>query len=79
MGFIPLLIYVIDLISEVTWDLFVIASILTGLVFIFIGALKAYVTNGKYLKGITQTLSLGALAAVVDFYVGDILEQIVNG
>jgi VIT1/CCC1 family predicted Fe2+/Mn2+ transporter len=79
MGFIPLLIYVIDLIYEVIWDLFVIASILTGLVFIFIGALKAYVTNGKYLKGIIQTLFLGALAAVVAFYVGDILEQIVNG
>lgn len=79
MGFIPLLIYVIDLIYDVTWDLFVISSILTGLVFIFIGALKAYVTNGKYLKGIAQTLILGTLAAVVAFYVGDILEQIVNG
>jgi len=79
MGFIPLLIYVIDLIHDVTWDLFLIASILTGLVFIVIGAMKAYVTNGKYVKGIAQTLILGTLAAVVAFYVGDILEQIVNG
>lgn len=79
MGFIPLLIYVIDLVHRITWNLFTIASILTGVVFIVIGALKAYVTNRKYVKGITQTLILGALAAVVAFYVGDILEQIVNG
>lgn len=79
MGFIPLLIYVIDLIYDVTWNLFVIASVLTGLVFIAIGAMKAYVTNKQYLKGIAQTLILGALAAIVAFYVGDILEQIVNG
>jgi VIT1/CCC1 family predicted Fe2+/Mn2+ transporter len=78
MGFIPLLVYVIDLINDVTWNLFVIASVLTGLVFITIGAMKAYVTNGNYAKGIAQTLILGALAAIVAFYVGDILEQIVN-
>lgn len=79
MGFIPLLVYVIDLIQEVDWNLFLVASILTGIVFIIIGTLKAYVTNGKYLKGIAQTLILGALAAAVAYYVGDILEQIVNG
>ncbi len=78
MGFIPLLIYVIDLLQDISWNLFAIASILTGLVFIVIGALKAYVTNGRYLKSITQTLFLGALAAVVAFYVGDVLEKIVN-
>ena len=79
MGFIPLLIYVIDLVHQVSWNLFTIASILTGTTFIFIGALKAHVTNRKYVKGIAQTLILGTLAAVVAFYVGDILEQIVNG
>jgi VIT1/CCC1 family predicted Fe2+/Mn2+ transporter len=79
MGFIPLLIYVIDLLQDVSWNLFVIASVLTGIVFIVIGVLKAYVTNGKYAKAIAQTLILGALAATVAFYVGDVLEKIVNG
>lgn len=79
MGFIPLFIYVIDLFQDVSWNLFVIASILTGIVFIVIGALKALVTNGKYVKAIAQTLILGALAAMVAFYVGDVLEKIVNG
>lgn len=79
MGFIPLLIYVIDLLHDIEWNLFLIASILTGLVFIIIGSLKAYVTNGNYLKGIMQTLILGTIAAVVAFYVGDLLERIVNG
>lgn len=78
MGFIPLFVYVFDLIKNVSWNLFAIASVLTGLVFILIGSLKAFVTNKKYLKGILETLLLGTLAAVVAFYVGDILEQIVN-
>lgn len=78
MGFIPLLVYVIDLIQDVEWNLFAIASVLTGLVFILIGTMKAYVTNKKYKKGILQTLILGMIAAVVAFYVGAFLEQIVN-
>ncbi len=78
LGFIPLLIYVIDLVHSVSWNLFTIASILTGLVFIFIGALKAFVTKKNFVKEITQTLILGALAAVVAFYVGDLLENLVN-
>lgn len=78
MGFIPLLVYVIDLVEKVDWNLFIIASVLTGLVFILIGALKAFVTNKKYVKGILQTLILGVIAAVVAYYVGDVLEQIVN-
>lgn len=78
MGFIPLLVYVIGLVYNVSWNLFLIASILTGFVFILIGALKAFMTNKKYLKGIAQTLILGAMAAFVAYYVGDLLEQIVN-
>ncbi len=79
MGFIPILIYVVDLINSIESNLFVISSILTGVVFIIIGALKSYVTKTSFIKGILQTLILGTIAAFVAYYVGDILEQIING
>lgn len=78
MGLIPLLVYVIDLLQKTNWNLFLISSILTGFVFVLIGALKAMVTKTSYLKGIFQTLILGVIAAFVAYYVGDILEGIVN-
>lgn len=79
MGFIPLLVYVVDLLQKLESSLFLIASVLTAIVFVIIGALKAYVTNKQYAKGIMQTLVLGAIAAVVAYYVGDVLEHIING
>lgn len=79
MGFIPILIYVVDLWQRIETDLFLISSILTGLVFVIIGALKSYVTKTSVIKGILQTLVLGTIAAFVAYYVGDILEQVING
>ena len=79
MGFIPLLIYVIDLYKKLNIDLFLISSLLTGSVFIIIGALKAMVTKSNIIKGILETLILGTLAAFVAYYVGDLLESLING
>lgn len=78
MGFIPLLIYVIDLYKKIHIDLFLVSSILTGIVFILIGALKSIITKSNIIKGIVETLILGTLAALVAYYVGDVLESIIN-
>lgn len=78
MGLIPIIIYIIDLFKKLEIDLFLVASILTGIVFIIIGTLKSYVTNTNILKGILETLILGTIAAIVAYYVGDILEHIIN-
>ena len=78
VGLIPLLIYLIDLIIPVNYNLFVVSSILTGLSFILIGLLKAKVNNSSILKGSVETLLLGLLAAFIAFYVGDFLEQLIN-
>lgn len=78
IGLIPLVIYVVDYISPINSSLFLWSSLLTAAGFIFIGALKSHVTNSHLLRGIAETLLLGAIAALVAFYVGDWLEQLLN-
>lgn len=79
IGLIPLIIYVWDYIGSFPGDLFIWTSILTSLGFILIGFLKTYVTQTSKLKGILETLALGVLAAMVSYFVGDILEGIITG
>ncbi|MEP0984222.1 VIT1/CCC1 transporter family protein [Ekhidna sp.] len=78
LGFIPLLIYVIDYFSTVESSLFTISSVLTGLCFIGIGLLKSVVTGTKRIKSILETLLLGGAAATLSYFVGDFLEQMIN-
>ena len=78
IGFIPLVIYVIDHYNPLEQDLFFIASVLTGMTFIVIGVLKAYVSESNMLKAVGGTLILGAIAALVSYYVGDVIEQIIR-
>ncbi|TAI47364.1 VIT1/CCC1 transporter family protein [Flagellimonas allohymeniacidonis] len=79
IGIIPLLIYVLDYISPLGYNLFLIASILTALGFIVIGWLKTYVNQTSVIKGIFETLALGGIAAVVAYFVGDFLERLIMG
>lgn len=76
IGLIPLVIYLWDYIGYFPGNLFVWTSIFTSLAFIFIGFLKTYITQTSKLKGILETLILGILAAIVAYFVGDILEGI---
>lgn len=78
LGFIPLLIYVIDYFNTVEYNLFAISSVLTGLCFIGVGLLKSVVTGTKRLKSIMETLLLGGAAAILSYFVGDFLERIIS-
>ncbi len=78
IGLIPLVIYVWNFFWGFNGDLFIWTSFLTSLAFVFIGFLKSYVTETSKLKGILETLILGALAAIVSYYVGDLLEGIIT-
>jgi VIT1/CCC1 family predicted Fe2+/Mn2+ transporter len=78
LGFIPLLIYVIDFLNPLTSDLFTISSILTGLCFIGIGFLKSVVTGTRKLKSVFETLLLGGAAATLSYFVGDFLERMIT-
>lgn len=79
IGFIPLLVYVYDYLAEGTvHQSFLIASVFTSLTFIGIGWLKSVVTQTNRWRGILETLVLGVSAAILAYWVGDMLEKIVR-
>jgi len=78
IGLIPLLIYVFDLYKEVGDNLFLYASLLTATGFIIIGWLKTHITQTSIFRGVAETLLLGAIAATVSYFVGDLLEHLVG-
>ena len=78
IGIIPLTVYVIDYLQPMEGNRFLYTSILAGLGFCIIGWLKSYVNETKAIKAILETLILGAIAAIVAYYVGDLLEQLIT-
>lgn len=75
VGFIPLLVYLWTFFYPSTINIFFWTSILTALAFVVIGALKSLVNQTSVVKSIAETVALGLLAAVVAYYVGDLLEN----
>lgn len=77
VGLIPLLLYVYDYFVPFSGDLFFWTCLLTSLGFISVGILKSYLTQTNVWKSTAETLILGAIAAGVAYFVGDLLEQLV--
>lgn len=77
IGLIPLLSYLIYFFTALTLNLFLVSSIFTAIGFIIVGWLKAYVNQTMILKGVIETLLLGTVAALLAYYVGDFLEQLI--
>jgi vacuolar iron transporter family protein len=79
IGVIPLTVYVWDYLSEsFPYPLFLSASILTSFGFIFIGWMKSYVTETSRLRGVLESLVLGAMAAGLAYGVGALLEKMLS-
>ena len=79
VGLIPLLIYVYDYATgTVSPQAFLIASVLTSLAFVVIGWLKATVTQTSRVRAVLETLVLGGTAATLAYWVGDILEKMIQ-
>jgi vacuolar iron transporter family protein len=78
IGMIPLSVYIWNYLYPHNTDLFFYSSLLTGIGFFFIGALKAYVTKTKLWRGILETILLGAIASLVAYFAGKILEQLIR-
>lgn len=79
VGLIPLITYVFSYFNEMSeTKLFWFSSLLTGIAFILIGFLKSYITHSHRLKSVLETLMLGGIAAVVAYYVGDVLRMVVT-
>lgn len=78
LGFIPLIVYVIDYAGQgMTGDLFVYSSVLTFTTFAGIGFAKSYVTKANKLRSTLETLFLGGSAAVLAYFVGDLLDKMI--
>lgn len=77
MGFIPLIVYVIDYTGSFEGDLFTYSSVMTFIIFALIGFAKSYVTSTSKIRGIFETLFLGGSAAVLAYFVGDVLEKMI--
>jgi len=75
VGFIPLLVYLWDFFYPSDFNAFLWTTILTGIAFLMVGWLKSIVTQTSLLKSLAETVALGALAAIIAYYVGDLLEQ----
>lgn len=79
VGLVPLIAYIWDYSSEQNEsNLFTISIVLTSLAFIGIGWLKSIVTQTKRLRSILETLFLGAAAAILSYFVGSVLEQMIS-
>ena len=77
LGFIPICIYLfIFLFKMPVRDPFTIACVLTAMGFAVIGYLKARVNDTNRLRGMAETLSLGAVAAAVAYFTGVFLDGI---
>lgn len=74
IGIIPLLSYLLAMIFDLDKsNLFLISCFSTGFALMFVGYLKSIVTEKPWIKGITETLLLGGLAAFLAYYVGEVL------
>lgn len=77
VGLIPLVTYIFqDALNLGDEQLFPLSCLFTSIGFIIIGFLKSVLTEENIAKAIAETLLLGGVAALVSFYVGDILERI---
>ncbi|PVY42233.1 VIT1/CCC1 transporter family protein [Pontibacter virosus] len=78
VGSIPLLAYIFaGLDSGIDGaELFLYSSVLTGIAMTIVGALKSIVTERNILAGIAETLLLGGMAAMLAYFVGDVLEKV---
>ena len=79
VGLIPLMAYVLNYASGIgSENMFLTSSIMTGVAFGLIGLLKSYVTDTRRVRGVLETLLLGGIAAIIAYYVGDVLEVILT-
>ena len=76
LGFIPLLVYVLDIIVDIKGELLLWSTSLTFFSFALIGYLKGVVNNKNRFYSVLSTVLMGATAALVAYYVGDFLEKL---
>ncbi len=78
VGLIPLLAYIVDLIFNFkSGRLFLFSCILTAVGFTLVGLMKSHVTETSKFKAVAETLSLGLVAALLSYFLGDFLQRLI--
>jgi vacuolar iron transporter family protein len=75
VGLVPMVIYLLDFMLGIPYNLFLISSVLAGAAFIIVGLLKSYVGEQPIWKGVMETFGLGVGAAMLAYWVGNMLEK----
>ena len=79
VGLVPLVVYLSDVVFSLGSDptyLFALSSVLTGITFFVIGAVKGKISDTHILKSALITLGLGAIAAALSYLAGGVLSAI---
>lgn len=80
IGAIPLMAYLVDLVSPGFISRpFTVACIMTAISFAIIGSFKARVVGQNQIKGVLETLSIGALASGLAYGIGYLLRPFAEG
>lgn len=76
-GFIPLVPFVVSPFFTASQEtIFIFSAVATAIVFVIIGFGRARVAEESVFRSITETLVIGACAAVIAFFVGYVLQGI---
>ena len=77
VGFIPLSLFILPATENLSNNTrFIWASVFTVIAFFLIGFLKSKINNKSKLKGISETVLLGCIAAILAYFSGAVLERI---
>ncbi len=78
VGLIPLLSYLINwMVPGTIMSPFLWSSVLTGVAFFWVGALKARFVNQGWVMGASETVVVGGVAAAMAYYIGKLLQGLV--
>lgn len=79
-GFVPIVPYLLDVMPQAhvieSINLFAISSGMAAVAFIVIGIAKARVSKTSMVRSVSETLILGVIAAVLAYFVGNVLSAL---
>jgi VIT1/CCC1 family predicted Fe2+/Mn2+ transporter len=78
-GLVPLMAYTIDYLFKLdSGSLFMLSIISTAVAFLGIGVLKSRVAKTPVFRAVLETMSLGLIAALFAYVLGDVLEGLIT-
>lgn len=76
VGIVPVIPYIVGIFLDIGYSLqFIIAIIATSACFVFIGAMRGWVTGRNMIKTSAETLIIGGVAATIAYVVGNLVEK----